>query len=196
MMSRTHNNFEYIVIKGNKSISLQGDATQWNDLKFPAENAQINPVTAKPVFNYDSPSFTFARSGNETIVGIGQFGHDYALGTDIEAHFHWEQTAAGTPKFQLDYKWYDNGEAIPAFTAITTDSAANVFTYTSGTIGQMCDFPTIDGSSIGGVSSMFIWKLTRLDTASGDTYTADVTLTEFDVHYQIDAFGSNDEYTK
>ena len=44
------------------------------------------------------------------------------------------------------------------------------------------------------LSDMLVMILTRIST--GDTYGADARLLEFDIHYQIDAFGSRGLFSK
>lgn len=51
-------------------------------------------------------------------------------------------------------------------------------------------------ASISGVSSMMVCRLYRSPTVTEDTYSNDAGLLEFDLHYQIDSFGSRNEYIK
>jgi hypothetical protein len=47
------------------------------------------------------------------------------------------------------------------------------------------------------ISCMAICKLSRIgDDATNDTYAGLAQLLEFDIHYQLDSFGSNAEYIK
>jgi len=46
------------------------------------------------------------------------------------------------------------------------------------------------------LSSIFTAKLTRVAGDASDTYTGDALLKEFDIHYQIDAMGSRQEFIK
>ena len=53
-------------------------------------------------------------------------------------------------------------------------------------------------SAIDGVSAMLIGRVFRDATGAGgtDDYGADAILLEIDFHYEIDGFGSRDEYIK
>jgi hypothetical protein len=91
----------------------------------------------------------------------------------------------------MDYRWYNNGDLMPgAFTTIT--AATFAFTYTAGNMLQIAAFPEIDGSAMGGVSSMMDIKLYRDDNVA----IGDVLTKEFDIHYEIDSLGSKEEYVK
>ena len=46
------------------------------------------------------------------------------------------------------------------------------------------------------LSSCVVWKLSRVGNNAGDTYDDVVSLIEFDIHYEVDGFGSEDEYVK
>lgn len=91
----------------------------------------------------------------------------------------------------MDYRWYNNNDEVPSvWTTLSADDFK--FEYTSGSILQIVDFPMIDSSHITGVSSIMDIKLYRDD----DVVTGDVLLKEFDIHYQIDSNGSDQEYIK
>ena len=59
-------------------------------------------------------------------------------------------------------------------------------------LDQDGNFPEIDGSLIGDVSSMMDIKLYRDDNVA----IGDVLTKEFDIHYEIDSLGSKEEYVK
>jgi len=46
------------------------------------------------------------------------------------------------------------------------------------------------------LSSMILWRISRIGGSGSDTYPSDARLLEFDIHYQIDSLGSNEEYIK
>jgi len=137
----------------------------------------------------------FPQNNAEEIASfIIQFSHSKALGTHIEPHIHYIQDEATSPIFKIDYKWYNNGAAVPAgWTTISTaDGAGAVFPYTSGSILQILPFPDISAIAGEDVSSNLEIKLYRDD----NVVTGDVLFKYFDVHYIKDASGSKSEYTK
>jgi hypothetical protein len=177
----------------NSASRWEYDSGYWDDEKFPAIPSQKNPAVGNPAFDYTNLGWTFRNNQTDgPINGIGQFSHSRVPGTDIQPHVHWTQAQAGVSYWKLEYKWYDNGSAIPgAWTTIY--STVNAFTYVAGTIGQITIFTNIDGSGITGLSSVFKWKLTRLGSHVNDTYGADLLMDEFDVHFKGNRLGSRNE---
>ena len=166
----------------NKTIKLA--QTVWEDLRFPATLVKLG-ATSKPDFDYTNVGLLFPQNDTAEVIYIAaQFPHAYKLGTNIYPHVHFIQSAATIPIFKLDYRWYKNGSAPPAFTTITTNSLA--FTYTSGSILQIALFPAISGAGIDTVSSILDMKLYRDD----NVVTGDVLVKEMDIHYEIDTMGS------
>lgn len=166
--------------------------TYWDDMQFAANPSQKG-INDKPDFDYTNVGFLFPQNDqSEYIVLDSQFSHKRKYGTNISPHIHFIQTTSAVPIFVLEYRWYDNGDTVPDWTTIET-TGGGVFTYTSGSLLQIISFPDIDGSSINGVSSWFEAKLYR---KTGDGITGDVLVKSFDIHYQIDSMGSDDEYIK
>jgi hypothetical protein len=165
--------------------------TQWNDLRFSFTQTKQG-ATSLPDFDYTNVGLLFPQNdATEIVYIIGQMPHDYKLGTDIKPHIHWQQSAATAVTWKMDYKWFENGSAVPAsFTPITANS--DIFTYTTGNMLQISAFPAINRSGIDSVSSVLLIKLYRDD----NTTTGDVLAFEFDIHYQVDSLGSRLEYTK
>ena len=165
--------------------------TKWDDLRFPASRLRQG-ATLKPDFDTTNLGLLFPPNDPDEIAYcIAQIPHAWKLQTGIRPHIHYWQTTATAPTFKIDYRWYKNGsDPTGSFTTITCDSQA--FTYTSGTILQICSFPEIDGSAIDTVSSIIDIKIYRDD----NDVTGDVLVKEFDIHYQIDAAGSTQEFIK
>lgn len=163
----------------------------WEDLRFPATTIRQG-VTTKPDFDTTNIGLLFPQNDvTEIVYIIAQMPHAMKSGSNIRPHIHWIQTSALEPVFKIEYRWYNNGNTPPTvWTTISCDSP--VYTYTSGTITQICSFPEIDGSSIVDISSILDIKLYRDD----NVITGDVLLKEFDIHYQIDQIGSREEFIK
>jgi len=169
--------------------------TYWDDVKAPFNTAKRGQ-TDKPDFDFDEVGLLFPQNDtSEIIYVILQFPHRRKEGTSISPHIHWLQQNSNDVVWMMQYKWWDNGEAVPAaWTQLTEES--DIFTYTSGTLLQITDFPMIDGSSITGVSSIFFVKLWRDDNVDGGAGSGDALGYEFDVHFQSDQPGSANEYSK
>jgi hypothetical protein len=61
---------------------------------------------------------------------------------------------------------------------------------------QIRELATISASGIDSVSPIIKWKLSRIGGDGTDNYNAVARFLELDFHYQIDGFGSEEEYTK
>jgi hypothetical protein len=84
----------------------------------------------------------------------------------------------------------DYGSALTVNTPVsgmTDDDTANQVLISS--FGQI----DMTGASL---SSLLLWRLSRLGGEAEDTYGADARLIEFDIHYQIDSNGSMTEFSK
>lgn len=155
--------------------------------------AETGAVTA-PDRDTDNGAFLFAQTGTETVVGNTFMPHSWAEGTDILPHIHWIQSASGTVVWQLEYKWYNKGELVPAsFTTITASTVE--YSWTSGDLHQITEFPAIAGSGKN-IESIVILKVSRLGDDGADDYAADAPMISFDFRVQKDALGTRQIGTK
>jgi len=178
--------FRYLIASFHNKV----DDVQWDDLKFPATSGKQGALD-KPDFDYTNLGLLFPQNDTaEKIYMIGQMPHAWKVGTNIKPHIHYAQDESDTPTFKLNYRITENGSAVGSFTTITSTTA--IFTYTSGTIIQILPFPAIDMSAVDSVSAVLELILWRDD----NDVTGDVLFKEFDLHYQIDSNGSDNEYTK
>jgi hypothetical protein len=116
--------------------------------------------------------------------------HGWVTNTEVSPHIHFVQEATDqTNMWFMRYKWYNIGEVIPA-TWTELDTSTNEWTYTSGAIHQIAEFPDVGGTH--GMSSIMDIKIYR----KGTTGTGKVMLKQFDIHYRRNSFGSDQEYTK
>jgi hypothetical protein len=161
----------------------------WEDLRFPFTQTKQG-ATAKPDFDFTNLGLLFPQDDATEIISIiAQMPHDYVIGTNIKPHIHYQQSAAEQPVFKIDYKWFNNGDAVPA-TFTTVAGTGNAYTYSSGDLHQIQTWEEIDGSGITGVSSILLIKLYRDD----DVLTGDSLAFEFDIHYKKYLPGSRYEY--
>lgn len=150
----------------------------WDDLKAPASTIRQG-ATLKPSYSTAENGLLFPQNDDTEIAYIVlQFPHEMKKGSDISPHIHFIQTSVNIPVFKIDYRWYKNGDTVPA-TWTTLSTSSLMFAYTSGNMLQIAAFPDIDGSGVDTVSSILDIKLYRDD----NIVTGDVLLKEFDVHY-------------
>lgn len=181
-------------------LHLEGDATAWDDLRFPAQG--INPVglSAPPATDTADPymgSLLFDPATINVVAGIAQMPHNWKEGSAISPHIHWTPTSTGGGNvvWRFSYMVANINEAFsgsltvmdPVIAAAGTDANAHLLTSFE---------PDIDmtGKTI---SCIVMWKLERVaNDGTNDTYAADARLLELDFHYEIDSFGSNAMTTK
>jgi hypothetical protein len=169
----------------------------WDDLRFPA--GAVNPpgLASDPDFDTTNGGWLFAGGGTELLFFQAQLPHSWVNGSYLQPHVHWQKTtsAAGTVKWQLDYKWAPIGEVMDA--AFTTDAvtAPVAGTPDNDTANEhlISAFSSIDAAGKS-ISDMLLVKISRI--GGDDTYAADARLLEFDIHYQKNAFGSVLEYSR
>ena len=192
------------VIKGTSdSPIISGDVrfeeTFWDDLKFPA--TAINPPgqASDPDREATSGLLLFAAGGTELVYALAQMPHKWAEGNTLHPHVHWQKTtsASGDVGWRLRYKhfsigetsdgsWTDNGIKTTVATGTPDNDTADEHLITS--LGDI----SMAGK---GLSDCILFEVSRIGGDASDTYGADARLIEFDVHFDIDRLGSNNEYS-
>ena len=198
----------YFRISASGTLTLGGSASVWDDLRFPATASKLggskdpgfslfkfNGTGSQGVFTY-----WFDESTEEEVYLIAQMPHGWKLGSLVYPHVHWTPASngTGTVSWGLEYTW-GSINSLFSPTSINYANATTVgFANISGSIHYMTELPALTGTSQG-LSSMLAMRLFRNATGgggSGDSYPHDAGLLEFDIHYEIDAFGSNERNTK
>lgn len=156
-----------------------------DDLRFSAIQLRQG-ANIKPDFDFTNIGLLFpAGNTTEAVFIVAQLPHNRQVDSAIEPHVHCRLSGAGQPIMKMEYKWYNrNGDTVPAeWSTYVMDT--NSVVWTSGTISN-----TIYGaepiSGIGkGPSSILLIKLYRDDIS----YSGDLLVDEFDIHYMVDKFG-------
>lgn len=175
----------------------------WEDIRIAGANTRVG-VTAPAVAAF-GPSGSlralhFEQSHHDEIYFEIQMPHAWKEGSNIYPHVHWAPVSAtaGNVVWQLDYSWANNGETFGAPATMTSDATA-----AGGTAWVHKGNPLRDGSGnafISGagkkISSMLVCRIHRDAGAGADTLAADAAFLEFDIHYEVDSFGSRQEYIK
>lgn len=192
-----------VYIENNGNPRLSGNAKVWDDLRVPTTSLSKGGVSDPGFaqFKDDGSSSTgvfiywFDATSEEELFFVAQLPHTWDNGI-VYPHVHWvvptnsdEDPADQTVKWGLEYTW---------------SGISGVFGDTTIIYGTADDLPlvadthylTLLGSGITppesaqtGLSSMLIGRVFR--DASNDTYEGDAGLLEFDLHYQMDALGSD-----
>ena len=176
-------------------IRQDDDTESWDDLRFPASGLNPpGPVNA-PVTNSQTGLLGFEDSKTNITAGIAQLPHSWVQGSEVRPHVHWVQPAAGNVMWRLEYR------LMPAYNGpfpsewVTLTNANALGEYPGGDYVQLTNFPEIDMTGYE-ISSMILFRLSRLGNDPLDTLPATVPLLEFDIHYRVNSFGSQSLFTK
>jgi hypothetical protein len=125
---------------------------------------------------------------DEAITGITiEIPHDYAEGTNLSFHVHWQGNAAPTGtdyvNWQITYVIMRKDTTLNPAATITKESAFDT-QYES----IRSDFTAVDGSSFL-IGDQVIFTLTRI-AAAGDAYAGDAVIGTVGFHYQTNSLGS------
>lgn len=182
----------YLQIDSVGNTLLVGAATSFEDLRTSATQLKSVGVANKPDFDVTNLTLDFPQNDTSEIVGYNfQIPHSWKQGSTIYPHVHIDQTANQAINFRIQYKWY-NANATEPTAWSTLNMATQAYTWTTGTLHNMLTNSTGISGTGKTISSILKIKLYRTD----NTYTGDVKVTEFDIHYEVDGFGSNSETTK
>jgi hypothetical protein len=183
----------YTEIGKDGTLTLHGTATAWDDLRAPSQ--AINPAgsPSPATINNTDGTLTFAK-GN-VITCWFQMPHAWKEGSTIHPHIHWSKdvSASGNVNWQIKTKWSNIGEIMPAYGGLQMGIDYVSDASTAG-MHALTEFPDMDASGKT-FSSMLGVYLARINDAS-DNFTGNVTLYEVDIHYEIDSFGTSQEYVK
>jgi hypothetical protein len=138
--------------------------------------------------SYATSSTTSAA--NDHLTFTFQMPHRRKVNSDIHPHIHfWQTSSTHTNMWYAYYSWNNIGATNTADVFI--GPASNTQAYVSGTMHQLAAFPMINGSGKG-ISSVLRFKLYR----DGGMGSGAVVVTDTDMHYQVDGFGSDAEASK
>ena len=195
------NSASYVKLDRAKAIRLVGN-TNWDDLRFPVQNLKINAANSKPdtitpiaglqLYGFDG------GSASEWVSGVAQLPHTWKSRTALHPHVHWmpSTTATGRVCWELQY-------TVASINSVFNTTVATMLAtdYTDGTnyMHRYCSLATIGMTNISAsnVSTIILFRLLRrADYSAHDTYGNDAALLEFDIHYEVDSYGSDQETSK
>lgn len=189
---------DHVKIDESGNIQLMGNATVWEDMRFPAYS--LNPVGSASDAVLDSSStfmgtLLFADGATKVCCGQAQFPHQMRENSILKPHIHWSPTVStpGSVLWRLEYQIAPVSGAFPgSYTVmdILAPAGATANAHLTKSFGD------IFGAFGVGLSAMMVWKLSRVGADVSDTYGADARLLEFDIHYEIDSIGSKEEWAK
>ncbi len=195
---------DYTEITRDGTLRAHGEATAWDDLRFPAMGQSLDSTTGRLDYDFEECGVGFAanaRFTEEPLCFICQMPHSKLHGSAVHPHIHWIQNQAADPNWLIQYRVYNNGEAPPAW-QLAKPSTTRTFPYVAGNLLQITKFPAIPAPADESVSAFIDVRLFR-DSANtstlftgADAYAGTALLKELDHHILIDSLGSRDEYVK
>lgn len=177
--------------------------TRWDDLRFPSQGIRITgPGGAWPPDTDTTTALLLFDGGRtEMIGGVAQLPHSWKEESALRPHVHWSKTtsATGDVRWVIDYEVWNNGDT----SLLTYVNQSVSLTPVAGTPDNdtanellISSFDEIDMTGMR-ASSLVFWRISREGGDVTDTYNgADARLIEFDIHYEIDSFGSAMEFVK
>ena len=185
---------DYMNVATDGTVTLSGEATAWDDFAVPLTPGRQGALS-KPDYDYTELGLLFPQDDAAEIANmIFQMSHSKLMDSALHFHAHYIQSVTEQPTFKIDYRFYNNGEAVSGgWTTISTaDGDKGLFDWSSGDILQIATFPAIAAPSSETVSANLDVKLYRDD----NDVTGDVLAKYIDFHFQVDSFGSSEEYSK
>lgn len=185
----------------NLAPTLSGTATVWDDKEMPMTGQRISAPGSKVVESTNNLVAFTTNCPLTDYVGMNiQMSHSKKLDSIIYPHLHWNQDSTKLPNWIVEYRWVHGGLAIPTTWSYST-RRQQVYPLTAG-ISQITDFVALNPTTNEGLSSILQVKLKRDSAnasakfASTDPYGASAFAMSFDIHYERDSMGSDDEYVK
>ncbi|NCO64741.1 MAG: hypothetical protein GW810_09740 [Flavobacteriales bacterium] len=197
-------------IEEDGSLSYEGTATRYEDLKVPVFSTSKDGTRPPAMYFYQDTSggsgagsqgvfaYWFDKSTEEEVYFMVQMPHKWKEGSDIYPHVHWSaKTNVGDTKVQwgLEYTWANVASLHGATTIITGNTPITPVGTVDAYEHAITSLGTMSGSGKA-LSSMIICRIFRDADDASDTYGQDAGLFEIDFHYQVDSDGSREEYTK
>lgn len=172
--------------------------TQWDDLRVSVNSVKV-PAAKYPAWTAYRGSLVLAfddqavEANEEIVYFTVQLPHAWKEGTDLNAHVHWvaEDDTAGNVRWALTYSWANINGTFGAESELAVNGAAGA----AADKHVLADLGDLTGTGKT-LSSMILCSLRRASSNAGDTLTGKLAyLLEVDFHYQIDKFGSDNEFT-
>jgi hypothetical protein len=186
---------------GNKWIPVHYSCTErWEDLRFPASALNVAGPGGTASRDNNDGTLVFADGANDWVVGLAQVPHSWKEGSTMRPHVHWYSTSTSTGNVELRFE-YDIANVDGTF---SQDESANPWTNAltatqagSGTARYHHVLSLGDLTMTSCTDSCIIrWRINRDARVSNtnDTFSGDVKMLEFDIHYQVNSRGTVDEF--
>lgn len=198
----TNNTF----IEADGSLSYEGSATRWDDLKIPidatSKGSSNAPTYAKYIDNGSGSQgvwiYWFSPTQEQEGYFVLQMPHAWKEGSTLYPHVHWTSNTSQTNKavtWGLEYTWTNVNGTFQNTTILKNSTPIDGDTGVTANKHYITSLGPISGTNKT-LSSMLVCRVFRVASDSSDTYSSNAGLLEIDFHYEIDSDGSRQEYTK
>jgi hypothetical protein len=183
-------------------VTMFGDARPWRDelgdaLSLRSIGTRVTQNASESTVEFTS----LAAAATDYLFLNVQLNHDKDLAASIYPHIHFFQESNAVPNFLLQYRWQVNGGSkVTSWTNLKCNTLA--VAWGSGTRNNIAYSSPITVPAGTTLSDIVQFRICR-DTANvstlfagADPYSGTVGITAFDVHFMINSFGSDTEYTK
>ena len=198
---------ERLKVKENPKPGMYNKDTYFDDLLAPLIGAKLESPSSHITYSVSRTGVVMAKTcdwNDDWLAMTIQMSHRWKTGSAVYPHLHWLQSAAAMPNLGISWVWQTNG-ALLKETWPNVKHSANVFNWSSGTLNQITKFGSITPPTGAGLSDLLLVKIWR-DVANESTlFTGaevdanvqdNVAAYSFDIHFEIDQAGSDEEYTK
>jgi hypothetical protein len=162
--------------------------TFWEDLRFPAVGINPPGAASDPTRDTADGRLVFSASAVNIIALQAQMPHNWKEGSIIVPHIHWSPTSThtGNVLWRMEYKIASiNGVYPGSWTTLNVLDAGDGVADTH----QLASFGNVSMTGVT-ISAILLILISRIGNDGSDTYTGTAKLDEFDIHYQVDGFGS------
>lgn len=179
------------------NVKVDASYPRWDDLRVSLSTARATG-SGNPTF---SPyrdgvyAWAFSKAADETVYFEVQLPHSWLAGSEIRPHVHWSPGVSadtGSVRWELEWTWAnavaEPGNVFPETDSDTVDQAA-----AGAYAHQIAQFAGISGTGKR-LSSVLMCRLSRLGTATEDTFDAVAFGLSVDFHIQNVGHGSREEY--
>jgi hypothetical protein len=189
-----HTSFE-----ADGTMVMSGDATTWDD-SMVAPTAFRSGGTALTFDLLTATVYTHRWDVGDEIHVVCQLPHALKAGSSIIPHVHIvNKNAIGNTNynvaFDIHYTWANIGSVLPA--ELNELNVKQSFQNVAALTHKMLSFtPLVPTGVQGGISSIFLAKITRVAASSQAYNTADIYTLGFDIHFEKDTLGSRNPTSK
>lgn len=190
---------DYTEFEEDGTIVMTGAATVWDD-SMVAPTAFRSGGTSLTFDLLTATIYTHRFDVGDQIHVVVQLPHSLKAGTDIIPHLHIvNKNAIGNTAynvaFDMHYTWANIGSVFPS--ELSELNVKQSFQNVAALTHKMLSFTALTPTSVqGGISSIFMAKITRVAASVENYATADIFSIGFDIHFEKDTLGSREPTSK